>query len=264
MATSEPTFADKLAELLASKRLIDISVIIDRYYPCFQQESQQFFLMKQNVAVPGKEGYRGPYLETVMITDDHTGTHCDTPSHQVPLPEGGLPNAGPMSSFTVEQLDLRKLMGPAAVIDCTDLLSQVDRSVNRSPIITREKIEAWEKEHGDLHPGDVVLFRTTWTDLYYREFPEGLQFTRHHPAPNGRTMEYLAQKGVPLVGLDALGMGMFQDDYEPHVAAMRHGMILVEKLIRLTELPPRGAFFLFLPLKVKGASGGLGRAVAFV
>ena len=264
MGTHEATFADKLAELLGTKKLIDISVIVDRHYPCFQQESQEFLLIKLNVPGPGPAGYKGPYLETAMVTDDHTGTHCDSPSHQIPPVESGLPNAGPMSSVTVEQLDLRKMMGPACVIDCTDLLAQVDRSVQHSPIITREKIEAWEKEHGELKKGDIVLFRTTWTDRYYKEFPEGLQFTRHHPAPNGRTVEYLVQKGIPLVGLDALGFGMFEDDYEPHVVAMRAGMIILEKLIRLTELPPRGAFFMFLPLKVKGASGGLGRAIAFV
>ena len=264
METANASFADTVAQFLASKTLIDISVMVGQHYPCFQQEAQEFFLVTQNRPGRGPLGYRGPYLETVMITDDHTGTHCDSPAHQIPPVETGLPNAGPMSSVTAEQLDLRKMMGPACVIDCTDLLEQVDRSVQRSPIITREKIEAWEKEHGELRKGDMVLFRTTWTDLYYKEFPEGLKFTRHHPAPNGRTMEYLVEKGVPLVGLDTLGLGMFEDDYEPHVVAMHAGMIIVEKLIRLTELPPRGAFFVFLPLKVKGASGGLGRAIAFV
>ena len=39
---------------------------------------------------------------------------------------------------------------------------------------------------------------------------------------------------------------------------------LMEQIALLGELPPRGAFFMFLPIKVKGASGGLGRAVAFV
>ncbi len=257
-------WAESLAELLASKKLVDISVIVDTHYPCFQQESQEFFLIVQNRPGPGPLGYRGPHLETIMITDDHTGTHCDSPAHQIAPLDSGLPNAGAESSITVEQLDLTKMMGAACVIDCTDLLAEVDRSVNHSPIITREKVQAWEAEHGEIKPGEIVLFRTTWTDLYYKEFPEGLKFTRHHPAPNGRTMEYLVEKGVPLVGLDTLGLGMYEDDYEPHIVAMRAKMIIVEKLIRLGELPPRGAFFMFLPIKVKGASGGLGRAVAFV
>lgn len=258
------TAAEALAELIGSRKVIDLSVIIDQFHPAFQQESQEFLMIPQNVPGPGPQGYRGPMYEVIMIHDDHTGTHCDSPAHQVPPLESGLPNAGEMARVTVEQLDLRRMMGPACVIDCTDLLSQVDRSKEVSPIITREKVEAWEAQYGPLQKDDIVLFRTTWTDLYYKEFPEGLKFTRHHPAPNGRTMEYLVEKGVKLVGLDALGLGMFQDDYEPHLVAMHAGVIIVEKLINLTLLPPRGAYFIFLPIKVKGAGGGLGRAIAIL
>jgi kynurenine formamidase len=243
---------------------VDLSVIVDQFHPAFQQESQEFLMIPNHVAGPGPLGYRGPMYEVIMVHDDHTGTHCDSPSHQVPRMESGLPTAGPMGKVTVEQLDPRQMMGAACVIDCVDLLAQVDRSVQRSPVITRERIQDWEKQHGELHKDEIVLFRTTWTDLYYKQFPDGLQFTRHHPAPNGRTMEYLVEKGIKLVGLDTLGIGMFQDDYEPHLVAGHAGMIVVEKLTNLSELPPRGAFFLFLPWKVKGASGGLGRAVAIV
>jgi kynurenine formamidase len=264
MARTEATPADTLASLIGSRRVVDLSVIVDQFYPAFQQESQEFLMIPTHVAGPGPLGYRGPMYETIMIHDDHTGTHCDAPAHQVPTVESGLPNAGPMGKVTVEQLDPRQMMGPACVIDCTDLLEQVDRSVRRSPIITREKVQAWEKQYGELRKDDIVLFRTTWTDLYYKEFPEGLRFTRHHPAPNGRTMEYLVERGVKLVGLDTLGIGMFQDDYEPHLVAGHAGMIVVEKLTNLSELPPRGAFFIFLPWKVKRASGGLGRAIALV
>ena len=264
MNTEQAKWADSLAQSLRSKNLIDISVIVDQHYPCFQQESQEFLMVTQNRPGSGPKGYRGPFLEKIMITDDHTGTHCDTPAHMIPPVESGLPNSGAEATITAEQLDLTKMIGPACVIDCTDLLEEVDRSIKHSPVITKEKIEAWEQDHGEIKKGDIVLFKTTWTDLYYKEFPEGLEFTRHHPAPNGETTGYLAEKGVPLIGIDALGCGMFQDDYEPHIVALKAQMIIVEKLTRLGELPPRGAFFVFLPIKVKGASGALGRAIALV
>jgi isatin hydrolase len=256
--------ADALGAIIRSRKIVDLSVIVDQFYPAFQQESQEFLMVPTHVPGPGGLGYRGPMYETIMIHDDHTGTHCDAPAHQVPPVESGLPNAGPMGKVTLEQLDPRHMMGPACVIDCTDLLAEVDRSVKRSPVITREKVEAWEKQHGQLREGDVVLFRTTWTELYYKQFPEGLQFTRHHPAPNGRTIELLVERGIKLVGLDTLGIGMYQDDYEPHLVAGHAGMIVVEKLTNLSELPARGAYFIFLPWKVKRASGGLGRAIAIV
>ena len=84
------------------------------------------------------------------------------------------------------------------------------------------------------------------------------------PLPCRTQLLGLTEQVALLAGLDTLGLGMFEDDYEPHIVAMRAKMMIVEKLIRLGELPPRGAFFVFLPIKVKGASGGLGRAVAFV
>lgn len=264
METAQAAIGEALAEIIGSRRIVDLSVSVDQLLPGFQQESQEFLMIPTHIPGPGPHGYRGPMYEVVMVHDDHTGTHCDSPSHMVPPLESGLPNAGPMGKVTVEQLDPRQMMGPACVIECTDLLTEVDRSVRRSPIISRERVEAWEKQYGELKKDDVVLFRTTWTDLHYKQFPDGLQFTRHHPAPNGRTIEYLVQKGVKLVGLDALGLGMFQDDYEPHLPAMHAGMIIVEKLTNLSELPPRGAFFIFLPWKVKGAGGGVGRAIAIV
>jgi kynurenine formamidase len=36
----------------------------------------------------------------------------------------------------------------------------------------------------------------------------------------------------------------------------------VEGLTNLQALPPQGAFFLFLPIKVRASTGGCGRTVA--
>jgi kynurenine formamidase len=39
-------------------------------------------------------------------------------------------------------------------------------------------------------------------------------------------------------------------------------MVFVEALTGLEQLPPRGAWFLFLPIKLVAGTGGPGRAVA--
>ena len=49
------------------------------------------------------------------------------------------------------------MMGPAAVIDVTELTGQGEGGV--SPEITPEMIERWEAQHGQLRPEDIVLFR---------------------------------------------------------------------------------------------------------
>ena len=153
--------ADALSAIIQSRKIVDLSVIVDQFYPAFQPESQEFLMVPTHVPGPGPLGYRGPMYETIMVHDDHTGTHCDAPAHQVPPIESGLPNAGPMATVTVEQLEPRHMMGPACVIDCTDLLVEVDRSVPRSPLITREKVEAWEKQHGSPVSEHNVVLTTT-------------------------------------------------------------------------------------------------------
>ena len=57
-------------------------------------------------------------------------------------------------------------------------------------------------------------------------------------------------------------MGAVEDGYPAHVAGLAHGMVYVEGLARLGELPVRGATFLFLPIPIRGGSGAPGRAVA--
>ena len=41
-------------------------------------------------------------------------------------------------------------------------------------------------------------------------------------------------------------------------------MMYIELLANLRKLPPRGAYFIFLPIKVEGASAGPGRAIGLV
>ena len=59
---------------------------------------------------------------------------------------------------------------------------------------------AWEKAHRPLGPGDVVLFRSGYSDKYYKPLPEGRRFVADPvegkapawPDPDPDCMEYLA------------------------------------------------------------------------
>ena len=75
---------------------------------------------------------------------------------------------------------------------------------------------------------------------------------------------HLHERGIRHLGIDARGIGLMQDDYTPHWAALGRGMVATENLTNLGELPTRGAYFVFLPHKFQGATGGLGRAIALV
>ena len=256
--------AAQLARLAQSAKLVDLSVTTSVDLPCSPPEGQppaQFLL--NTYTWP-----RGPFLEYVQVHDDHTGTHIDAPAHFTPSPETGLEHASEFGGVTIEQLPLQQLMGPAAVVDVRALIDAASAgettNLRESPVITAELLREWEAEHGPFEPGEIVLFRTGWSDRYYRPLPDGFRYDRSHPAPGEDAIVHLHERGVRHIGIDARGIGLMQDDHTPHWAALGRGMVATENLTNLGALPVRGAFFVFLPHKFEGATGGLGRAIAFV
>jgi isatin hydrolase len=141
-----------------------------------------------------------------------------------------------------------------------------------SPFIEPDHVETWEGEHGELRAGEVVLFRTGW-DYYYVEGEEGEKFMSGSlvtgdypgwPAPSPPCAIYLHDKGIKTIGIDAPSIGSAHDGIPVHQEGLSRGLRYVEILTNLDELPARGAFFIFLPLKIAGSSGGPGRAVALL
>lgn len=236
------TVAEALTRLLSQSTIVDLTVDLDKSLPCYASGDQIFLL------APRTDYALNEYLANIIITSDHNGTHCDAPAHFVP------------GKMTLEKMALSSFMGPCAVIDVTHL-SKLGKT-DESPIIDVNEVKNWENTHGELQKDDIVLFYTGWTDMYYKPFPEGDKFSRAHPAPNHDTVQYLVDKGVKHVGIDAVGLGLMQDDAGPHLVACGNDMVITEKLINLGKLPPRGAYFMFLPIKAVGATGGLGRAIA--
>jgi len=74
----------------------------------------------------------------------------------------------------------------------------------------------------------------------------------------------LLDRGVKTVGLDGVSVGAAHLGVPPHQFGLGHGMMYVELLANLRKLPPRGALFAFLPLKIEGASACPGRAIGLV
>jgi kynurenine formamidase len=157
------------------------------------------------------------------------------------------------------------------VIDVTAIRDKAEPG--NSPRITLDMVKTWEQQHGEIQAGDVVIFHSGYTDEYYKPMPAGLRLTEEPvarktapgwPAPEPEVMEYLHGKGVWHLGTDGPSMGYSEGGQPTHIAGLRHGMSWEEMLINLGELPPRGAFYLALPIKVVDQSGNPTRAIAFV
>ncbi len=212
----------------------------------------------------------GPYVTHFFTLDEHAGTHVDAPSHYFAPPGSGLPSADPLGELSAEKLDLSKLIGPAAVVDVRHLDGQAEPGA--SPAITVEHLEAWENEHGRFESGEVALLLTSWSKHYVsgeagRAFlhePVVLQSRPAWPAPEADAAIFLHERGVATIGIDAPSIGSAEEGNEVHRAGLSREMAFVEGLTNLERLPARGASFVFLPLKIAGASGGPGRAIAIL
>ena len=77
-------------------------------------------------------------------------------------------------------------------------------------------------------------------------------------------LQLLLDRGVTTIGLDGVSVGAAHDGVPPHVFGLGRGMMYVELLANLSRCRRAGAFFIFLPIKIKGGSAGPGRAIALV
>ncbi|MGI8477629.1 MAG: cyclase family protein [Thermomicrobiales bacterium] len=276
MAGEEQPSLAALLGAMGGFKVVDLTVTLAEQLPAAWPSHMPFQRKIYNwyAPVPGQaqpvHGFRGPYQTAWITLDEHCGTHIDAPSHFIPPPDSGLANAAEIGSVSVEQLDLAKMMGPAAVIDVTDLNGTTADGI--SPEITPLRITRWEEEHGPLTAADIVLFRSDWDERFV-PFPEGGgyvfdPFIMKHgpgwPTPGIPALQLLLDRGVTTIGLDGVSVGAAHDGVPPHVFGLGRGMMYVELLANLKRLPPRGAFFIFLPLKIEGGSAGPGRAVGLV
>ncbi len=217
------------------------------------------------------------YNSDILSIDGNTGTQLDVPPHSVPHPDSGKPNAGEAGRMYTDLVPAWQFAGEACVIDCGDLIdskTRLDTQVNgHSPLVRRDRVETWEREHRPLGPGDVVLFASGYTDKFYKPFPEGRRFialpleqkSPAWPDPDPDCMEYLASRKVMALGTDSASMGPLPDLAEPtHLAGLKHGMIWTESATGLGQLPPTGAFYCILAPKHADGMYSEGRALAVV
>jgi kynurenine formamidase len=257
-----PGTAPETASAQTDSGIVDLSVLLSPNYPCWWPGLAEY----QNS--PYREIGPDPWRSNITIIDEHTGTHFDAPPHWIPPAASGLPHATTYGDVTVEKVPTWMLAGEACVIDVSALL---DKSANGvSPVITADMVKNWETNNRALGPGDIVLFRSGYDDKYYKQLPEGRRLLAEptegsapaFPGPDVPCIDYIVSTGVRTIGIDSPSMGPFPGAADTHWAGLGAGAIYVEQLVNLGSLPATGSFFAFLPLKLEGAGGAPGRAVA--
>src|SRR5437867_5474572 len=200
---------------------------------------------------------RGPawYWNTLRF-GEHTGTHFDAPVHWV--------TGKDRRENSCDTIPARRFVGPASVIDVT---ADVDR--NPDFLLTPDRIEAWEAQHGRIPAGAWVLLRTGWsrkTDpaAFLNVSADG----PHSPGFDPRTSRLLAEDrdilgvGVETIGTDAGQAGTFNPPFPNHAIMHGAGKFGLASLCNLERLPPAGSIVIAAPLKIVGGSGSPLRVIA--
>jgi len=206
-----------------------------------------------------------------LVIDGNTGTQLDVPPHSVARPELKRPKSGKLGLAYTDRIEPWQFGGEACVIDVRDLLNQAPNGI--SPLVKREHVQRFEKQHRLLRFGDVALFRSDYSDHYYRPYPDGHRYISDaldgkapgYPDPDPDCMEFLATRGVMTLGTDSASMGPIPTLAEPtHYAGLKYGMIWTESATNLGALPATGAFYILLHPRHKDGAYAEGRAFAIV
>ena len=262
-------------DILSNSRIIDLSVIVSPDLPSSWPTHMAFTSKVWNYYTElserqGSVASAGPYQTRFWLIDEHCGTHFDAPTHFIPPPASGLPWANELGLQTGERVPVKDLMGPAVVVDISHLSGQ--GTAGESPWITADHLRDWETRHGQIQSGEVVLLYTKWDEHYvvgekgdaYCRSPLVHKHGPGWPAPGVDAVLYLHERGVRCLGIDAPSIGATHDGVPAHQEGLSRGMRYVELLTGLNALPARGAYFIFLPVKVAGSTGGPGRAIALL
>jgi len=159
----------------------------------------------------------------------HTGTHVDAAKHFFD------------DGQTVDRIPLDRLIGPAILIAFGDDVMSIGVA---------------DLERHEIGSHTRVLLKTRNSSLLRRpEFVKDYTYL----APDGA--EYLARRGMELVGIDYYSIEQFRSGHHrTHLTLLEKSVVIVEGL-DLSEPPPGEYELICLPLRLAGLDGAPARAI---
>lgn len=226
-------------------RIVDLSYAINDKLVSWPGDPK-VFEAKTNGTVE-KDGY---FTRSFWMLE-HYGTHLDAPAHF------------PLGKLTVEQIAPEKFFGPAVVLDVR-AEAEKNPDYQLSPAI----IEAWEKRHGRIPAGAIVILRTGWASRWpdvqrYRN--TDAKGAMHFPGFSVNAAKILLDRKISGLGCDTLSIDPGNStDFPVHHLVLGVNVYQLENLGDLSALPEAGAFLVVAPIKLEGGSGGAVRVFALV
>jgi kynurenine formamidase len=197
------------------------------------------------------------YAANKYTAEEHGGTHIDAPRH---FAEGRQ---------TLDEIPIESLTGNAVVIDVSKkAVSDPDYQIGI------EDFTEWEGVNGRIPEDSIILLNTGyakyWPDKvkYMGTDKKGQEAVKelHFPGLDPAAAKWLTEnRDISAIGLDTPSIDYGQSQlFESHRVLFRENIPAFENVANLDRLPPKGAFVIALPMKIKGGSGGPLRIVALV
>ena len=195
------------------------------------------------------------YAANSLCTPEHGGTHLDAPLH---FSERGRATA---------DIPLEQLVAPAVVID---IAAQAGKT--RDYRLAVQDVSAFEKQHGRIARGTIVLLKTGWSrhwpdaKAYLGDDTPGDASKLSFPSYGADAAKELVEgRGVAALGIDTASIDYGKStDFVVHRIAAAKNVPGLENLTNLDQLPARGATVVALPMKIEGGSGAPLRAIALM
>jgi kynurenine formamidase len=200
------------------------------------------------------------WANEVFTACSHNGTHVDAPYHY-------FPTCGSEPARRIDELPLEWFFADGVVLD----FSHLPRGARIEPDDLQLELQRIQYS---LRPMDIVLIRTDadllWGQPAYFEAGAGMSAAATH---------WLIDQGIRVMGIDAWGWDQpfwaMRDRFlatgdpsviwEAHRVGREREYCQIEKLANLRSLPrPFGFKVSCFPVKMKAASAGWSRVVAFV
>lgn len=237
---------------LGAMRIIDLTHAFDEKTVYWPTSPSGFELQKLHFGNTPSGYFYAAYR---FCAPEHGGTHLDAPIH---FAEGG---------WTVDQIPLDKLKGPAVVIDV-----RAQASEDPDYRLKVADIHAWEKKYGEIPAGAIVMLHTGWgarwpdPKRYLGGTVPGDASDLHFPSYGAESARFLIeQRQVNVLGVDTASIDYGPSkDFIVHRIAAAARVSGLENIANLDQLPPSGAWIIALPMKIGRGSGGPARVIALL
>lgn len=160
--------------------------------------------------------------------------------------------------WTVDQIPAERLIAPLVVIDVS-----ASSFENSDYQLSVEDIASWEKMHGHIPLGAIVVARTGWDPSWNGQKSDR---SLHYPGYSEDAARFLVD------GRRVLGLGIDTASLDPGSTkvslarryALEHSVYPLENVANLNRVPATGSVAVVAPMKVAGGTSGPVRVLALL